>query len=179
MRWIESDLHPIAGDRPLTPTSIRSGFVVLIALCHVVGCGKQSDDPVSMVAADDAAMNAAIDKAKQSVSQIIDALSNPKPGQSEFAVKVGIEDDGGVEHMWVGDVRYENGTFIGILNNEPQMVTSVKFGQKMTVPESEISDWMYVDNGKLVGGFTIRVLRDTLSDEEKAEFEKAFPFELD
>ena len=156
-------------------TALLTQFLSLFALCGLIGCANDSDDPVVMVAEDDAAMNAAIQKAKQTVSQIIDALSNPQPGQSEFAVKVGVEDDGGVEHMWVGNIRYEDGSFIGTLNNEPRMVTSVTFGQPMTVSESEISDWMYVDNGKLIGGYTIRALRETLSDEEKAAFDQSFP----
>jgi hypothetical protein len=43
------------------------------------------------------------------------------------------------------------------------------------LPE-EISDWMYVDNGRLVGGTTVRVLRNSASEEEGAEFDQSVPF---
>lgn len=39
-------------------------------------------------------------------------------------------------------------------------------GQSISVPAAEISDWMFVDNGRLVGGETLKVLRDTLPPDE-------------
>ena len=38
---------------------------------------------------------------------------------------------------------------------------------------------MYVDHGKLVGGYTLRVLRDGLSPAERAEFDRSIPFKID
>jgi hypothetical protein len=35
---------------------------------------------------------------------------------------------------------------------------------------------MYIDDGKLVGGETLRVLRATLSPTERADFDKSVPF---
>ena len=49
-------------------------------------------------------------------------------------------------------------SFQGTVNNEPEKVKTVKMGQKVTVA-AKISDWMYVENRKLVGGYTMRVLR--------------------
>ena len=37
---------------------------------------------------------------------------------------------------------------------------------------------MYVDHGVLVGGYTIRVLRDRLSGVERAEFDRNLPFKI-
>jgi uncharacterized protein YegJ (DUF2314 family) len=45
--------------------------------------------------------------------------------------------------------------------------------------KNEISDWMYVENKKLIGGYTIRVLRDNMPPEERREFERSVPFTLD
>ncbi len=60
--------------------------------------------------------------------------------------------------MWLTDVSYSHGKFTGIINEDPQSVRNVKFGQKVTVEETEILDWMYLDDGELVGNFTLRVL---------------------
>ena len=38
------------------------------------------------------------------------------------------------------------------------------------------SDWMYVDHGKLVGGYT---LRDRLSPSERPEFDRSVPFKVE
>jgi hypothetical protein len=37
---------------------------------------------------------------------------------------------------------------------------------------------MYIDKGVLVGGYTIRVLRDTMSPTDRADFDKSVPFEV-
>jgi uncharacterized protein YegJ (DUF2314 family) len=38
---------------------------------------------------------------------------------------------------------------------------------------------MYIDKGRLKGGFTIRVMRDKMSAKERADFDKNVPFKLD
>jgi uncharacterized protein YegJ (DUF2314 family) len=65
------------------------------------------------------------------------------------------------------------------VNNDPDTVKNVKIGQKVSIEPSKISDWMFVENGKLVGGYTIRVLRDTMSAGERAEFDKSAGFVID
>ena len=68
-----------------------------------------------------------------------------------------ISDGEEVEHLWLTDVSYSDGKFTGILNEDPQSVRNVIFGQEVTVEETEILDWMYLDDGKLVGNYTLRV----------------------
>jgi uncharacterized protein YegJ (DUF2314 family) len=50
------------------------------------------------------------------------------------------------------------------------MVTNVKSGQKWTVKKSEISDWMFMRNGKMYGNYTLRPLLKTMSEEEAEKF---------
>jgi hypothetical protein len=38
---------------------------------------------------------------------------------------------------------------------------------------------MYVENRKLVGGETLRVLRDTATPAERADFDKSVPFSIE
>jgi uncharacterized protein YegJ (DUF2314 family) len=59
------------------------------------------------------------------------------------------------------------------------MVSNVKIGDQATVDPESISDWMFVDNGKLVGGYTVRVLRDAMSAAEREEFDKSVPFKIE
>jgi uncharacterized protein YegJ (DUF2314 family) len=36
----------------------------------------------------------------------------------------------------------------------------------------DIFDWMVIDNGHLIGGFTLRVTRESLSSEERAAYDR-------
>jgi uncharacterized protein YegJ (DUF2314 family) len=75
--------------------------------------------------------------------------------------------------MWVEDVVITTGGYRGKLGNEPLEITSLKLGQEVLVPLERVSDWMAVDDGTLVGGFTLRVLRDRMPADERAAFDAA------
>jgi uncharacterized protein YegJ (DUF2314 family) len=140
---------------------------------------ESGQPPVVHFADDDPLMTAAIDQARATVDQFIIALEAPTPVQESFAVKVAIKDGDEVEHMWVNPVRHEQGRFIGATNNDPESVTTVKLGDEVVVAKEEVSDWMYIDDGKLVGGYTMRVMRDGLSPEERADFDRSVPFRVE
>lgn len=153
----------------------------LLLLGLVSGCAKEKakSDNVVMVKEDDARMNAAIAKARATVQTFIAALQSPKPDQSGFSIKVGFEDGAQVEHMWLTDVTFDGTRFHGVVNNDPDLVKNVKLGDKTTVDPAKISDWMYLEKDKLLGGETIRAMRDALSPAERVEFDKGIPFKLD
>jgi len=154
----------------------RRALAVFALLACLAGCTKSGSDKVQLVRADDAKMNAAIEKARQTLPQFQAALKAPKQGQEDFAVKKGFVEAGQTEHMWVGRVTFDGTRFHGTLNNKPEMIRGVRMGQRVSVDPAQVSDWMYVDNGKLIGGYTIRVLRDGLSKRDRAEFDKGVPF---
>lgn len=160
----------------------QSSAIVASIVIVVVGCGTKEqplEDKVTYVADDDTRMNAAIDKAHSTVDAFIAALKMPKPSQSAFAVKMPFTDGGKIEHIWLSPVTYDGSNFHGTVSNEPEDITTVKLGQEVSVSLSNISDWMYIEDDKLVGGETLRVLRDTLSPAERAEFDKSVPFVVD
>ena len=143
------------------------------------GCTKRPVvEQVVAVSADDAGMNAAIAKARATVGTFVTALRAPKKSQSRFAVKVRITDEDAHEHFWLSDVRYDGSEFSGKIANDPETVKTVEFGQAVTARPAEISDWMYVDHGKLVGGYTLRLLRDRLSPSDRAELDRSVPYSV-
>ena len=129
-------------------------LLLLVLVC----CSEQSSDPVTEVEFDDMEMDSAIDQAQSSLAEFIERLQNPRPTDESFSVKTVISDGEKAERLWVTDVSYSGGEFIGTINEYPQVVRNVKFGQQFNVPVTEIIDWMYVDDDKLVGNFTLRVL---------------------
>ncbi len=136
-------------------------------------------DHVVQVSSDDARMNAAIAKARATVGTFVTALQKPKASRSGFSIKIRITKGDDAEHFWLSDVRYDGSAFSGKIDNDPEMVKTVKLGQAASARPAEISDWMYVDHGKLVGGYTLRVLRDGLSPSERAEFDRSVPFKVE
>jgi uncharacterized protein YegJ (DUF2314 family) len=168
----------------------RTGLLVLMLAGVASACGAKPEvltdpnDPTNLVTIfkdDDPKMNAAFAKARATVGQMIEALKSPQ-GKSEFAVKMRFRDEDDEdfgEQMWVQPVRFVDGKFTGRLSNEPEFVTSVKSGQVVSAPRDEILDWMYVENGKLVGGYTVRVQRDSLGPKERAEFDDNVGFRIE
>lgn len=155
------------------------GIAAVVALVFV-GCGKKHPaDKVTQVADDDPRMNAAIEKARASVKTFVAALKAPKAAQTGFSIKMAFTDGTAVEHMWLAPVNFDGTKFVGTVNNEPEKVKTVKMGQKVTVTPDKISDWMYLENRKLVGGETLRALRAAMSPEERADFDKSVPFTID
>jgi uncharacterized protein YegJ (DUF2314 family) len=150
--------------------------LIVLALMVAAWRNQRWSDKFTQVADDDPRMNTAIDKARSTVDAFIAALNSPKSGQSQFSIKMAFTDGDHTEHMWLTPVRYDGKTFRGTLSNEPRTVRTVMMGQGATVSASEISDWMYLENGKLVGAYTLRVLRDTLAPAERREFDRNVQF---
>ncbi len=122
----------------------------------------------------DERMNTAIAEAQESLPLFVEVLQAPGPLQTAFSIKVKllVDEDGGAEHLWVDDITYNNGQFAGFVANEPVYVKNIHLGDSITVNTEDVSDWMYFDGDRLVGGFTIHVYLDGLSEVEKAKFEE-------
>ena len=131
---------------------------------------------IALTAADDAPMRAAIAQARTSVEEFIAAFAKPAARQRSFAVIVAVIDGKLIEQLWVDVESYADGQFTGRIANDPYRVTNVRRGDRIVVDKERISDWMFVDRGHLVGGFTIRALRARLTDDERARFDSTLPF---
>ena len=156
------------------------GVLLVLAISLLIGCDKSSSTPgVAWIADDDPKMTAAIEEARRTAPTFTAALRTPKSRQSGFSVKMPFTDGANTEHMWVTPVTFDGKKFNGVVNNAPERLTNVKIGDQASANQSEISDWMFVDDGKLVGGYTLRVLRDSLPDDERAEFDGSLPFVIE
>ncbi len=131
---------------------------------------------LALTAADDVHMKEAIAKARGSVEQFIAAFGEPAARQRSFAVIVAVIDGKLMEQLWVDVESYTDGQFTGRIANDPYQVRNVRLGDRIVVDKERISDWMFVDRGQLVGGFTIRALRAQLSGAELATFDATLPF---
>jgi len=126
-----------------------------------------------------AAMHEAVTKARKTVRKFIDALEHPVSGETDFEVKKPFVQKGEIEHIWLSDVKFIGGRFQGKVDNVPEKIKGLKLGQVVSVNPDEISDWVYLNNGKLVGGYTIRAHYNELTPGQKKEFDRSADFRLE
>ena len=77
------------------------------------------------------------------------------------------------------NIESAGGKLFGQVDNVPENVSSIKLGDKIEIEKYKISDWFYIENNKLIGGLTIRVLRDRMSSDEKKQFDEEFGVKFD
>ncbi len=118
-------------------------------------------------------MNWAMDKSKLTLHYFEKCLKEPKQGQQYFSIKVKIEDERKIEHIWLTEPSFDSdGNLFGVVGNEPIDVKSVNLNQKIGINKDLVSDWMIIENGRLIGGYTIRAMRDNLSGQTLQHFDK-------
>lgn len=162
---------------------MKTKLLALITILCLVSCKeskkieRENEPTIYGVKSEDKEMNAAIEKANQTLNDFNTGLSNPKA--ESLALKVEFADSNGIEHMWIGDVEFKDGKYSGILNNDPEYIKEYKAGDKIDIDPSKISDWMYIENGKLFGGYTIKVLRNRMTEEERKQFDAESGMQID
>lgn len=135
---------------------------------------ERPNQPVAVdIQGDDERMNWGMQKARLTLHYFESCLKSPKPGQQYFSIKVKIEDSGKVEHIWLTNPSFDNeGNLFGVIGNAPIDVKSVSMNQKIGIDRKFVSDWMIIENGRLIGGYTIRAIRDNLTGSALKNFDK-------
>jgi uncharacterized protein YegJ (DUF2314 family) len=133
----------------------------------------------SSVSDDDKQMDRAVENAQRTLGFFMAALHAKHNGDTVFEIKKGFIDGDKVEHLWIKRVTYDGKNFHGEIDNRPQDVNNVHLGQRVTVAPEVVTDWMFLKDGKLIGGYTTRVLYARLSPEDKAEFDKQAEFKIE
>lgn len=136
---------------------------LLLALLVCCGCGSKPDTLVDGEY-DQREMDWAIARARHETGWF---LSQMQAGQgSDWSVKAPIEDGGRVEHFWLTNIAYRDGRFTGLIGNDPGVVSNVSFGDEWSIGAAQISDWMFLRDGRMYGNYTIRPLLKTLPPEK-------------
>ena len=152
---------------------ILIGIVVLVMLLFVLmTLGRRSPRQAVQLPADDPRMLGAVQQAQATAGDFLARLHNPTPGQTSAAVKIRLEEAGLVEHVWLAEPRFEDGEFIGRLDNDLIEIRRWRAGETLRVPLDQMSDWLVIDSGKLVGGYSIRLLRSLMSPDGQRSFDR-------
>jgi uncharacterized protein YegJ (DUF2314 family) len=107
-------------------------------------------------AVDEEAMQRAIAEARKTWPK---ALARLKAGGEVSAKFPFATRSGGVEHIWIEVHKADGGEVQGTIGNDPVDIEGLKLGSKVTCKLKELSDWLFMQDGQMVGGFTVKVLQ--------------------
>ena len=103
-------------------------------------------------------------------------LLRPAKDESDFSVKYPFRADSGsgfsMEQIWLQNITFKDGVYYGVLANDPFYITAMKKGGIVSFSADEITDWMYIKNGKIVGGLSIKYLLEHIPEHERGDEQK-------
>jgi uncharacterized protein YegJ (DUF2314 family) len=126
---------------------------------------------------EDVQVEAAIREAKANFKQFIEAFCHPTERQKSFLVKVVFDEGEQREHIWLADLDLGSAKPSGVVANEPKL-PRLRFMQRVEFEPSYISDWMYIEDGYLVGGYTTRVIRNRMTPEARRNYDAQAPYKF-
>ena len=142
-------------------------YIVLVLLTLLTACSKRAQ--VVGIGDDDPEMAAAIAQARQTLPQFWQVFDKRDHGESNFVLVVRITDNGRIEHFFTTDFERRDGKTMVTISNAPKIVASVKTGDQVEIPPTDITDWSYMREGKYVG---LRTLKPRLRRMPAADVEQ-------
>jgi uncharacterized protein YegJ (DUF2314 family) len=134
-------------------------FFVVLAIVWLARLVYQRffTDPVVAFSEDDPEMLDAKDRALSSLPAFWQALRSARPENDLYALKVRYAVGENSESVWLmmDPASPDHGK--GRLMNRPQLLDA-REGQELGFEDSQIVDWMYRENGKLIGGESLRLM---------------------
>jgi uncharacterized protein YegJ (DUF2314 family) len=141
--------------QPLKWAAFAAAVIGLLAIGPKVAAQDRS--PIVDVSKGDPEMNAAIARGRGTLPTFWASHDAPKPNEAGHALKVHFTTRRGGEHIWIAEVKkLPDGTYSGFFANQPRDLPGKRAGDAVKFTEADISDWMFMRNGKIVGGETIR-----------------------
>ena len=131
-------------------------FAVLGAATTRVSAEDRS--PIVDLSPADAEMNAAIAQARAALPAFWASYQAPKPSETGHSLKVRFpKPRTGHEFIWMAEVKkLADGRYSGRFANSPRDLPGKRAGDLVEFGEADVADWMFLRNGKIVGGDTIK-----------------------
>jgi uncharacterized protein YegJ (DUF2314 family) len=114
------------------------------------------DETTAPSAAEDSLPDA-IEKARGSINQFFRAFRLPRRGQTDFRIQAVFVEGNHREYLWLSDIDFSTRPATGIVCDRPS-IRSVAYRKRVGFRPEQMTDWMYRDNGRLVGGYTTKVV---------------------
>jgi uncharacterized protein YegJ (DUF2314 family) len=176
-QWEGASLDKMKGFLLILSISIN-----LLASCKngpVIKTARQGEPDIYTVTDEDKEMNDAIKAANQTIDQFKNALLSNNKNYEMFELKVRFPKAKGGEHIWLRNIIFKENKYIGIVDNVPENLNNIKLGDTIVIDNENITDWLYIDQSKLKGGYTIRLLRNRMTESERKKFDSENNFVID
>ena len=153
-------------------------FILILCLLTFACAPNHTATPVPSTSWTDAELASAIQQARDSLHMFIATLAAPQVDRTFVAVKVRFHPPGEAsQDIWVDEVTYKNGVFRGNMGDDIPML-KLEAGEKITIDEKDIVDWMIVEEGRLIGGYTIRLAVQRMAPEERERFLETLDYSI-
>jgi len=147
----------------------------ILAIClFIFSCSSaptQIPTPIPLTQLNiDTEMEAAFQQAQDTLDSFIQKIGTHQANRTLVAVKVRfVLPDDSTQDLWVDRIAYSDGSFHGTMGDD---VPTLKLSSddKITISRKDIVDWMIVEDGKLIRGYTIRLAFQRMSLEQKERF---------
>lgn len=152
--------------------SVHAAALALLPAFALAGAvHAQQDSSYFKLPNQDGEMESAKAQARAKLPYFWERFERPAPDEEGFALKVGLPySPRDTEHIWTRNIERKDGKITGIINNRPRDVKGVRLGQRIEIKEQQISDWMFIRRGKMVGNYTVRPVLKLMSPEDAARY---------
>lgn len=101
-----------------------------------------------------------IEQARKELPGFWKAWEGNEWGEGDYIVNVQFMDKGGKgEFLWMSVEARGEGEITGVLEGPPRLEIGHKVGDRLTVKESDVVDWMFLpEEGDFRGGYTLKAL---------------------
>ena len=113
---------------------------------------------VARVAHADPELQAASKRAQKELDSFIKELNGPSEGKG-FAIKGAFSTQAGPEYLWVKSPLLNKDLFVGVLDQEPLVLSGKHKGDIVTVKKKDVFDWLIKDENGIRGMYTEKVLQ--------------------
>jgi uncharacterized protein YegJ (DUF2314 family) len=154
-------------------------FILPICLLTFACTSNPAPTLMQTTTGTDTELDAAIQQARDSLPTFIQTIATPHADRTIVAVKVRFTPVGeSSQDIWVDEITYSDGIFRGSMGDDiPSMKLEV--GEKIVVDEKDILDWMVVQDGKLIGGYTIRLAMQRMDADERQRFLQSLDYVIE
>ena len=103
-------------------------------------------------------------------------LTRPESNEGSFCVKYpfSADEQSGIvmEQIWLTGIYFKDGVYYGVLVSSPLHISGVEKGDTLAFDTDAITDWMYVRNGKIAGGRSIKYLLEKIPERQRSEAQR-------
>jgi uncharacterized protein YegJ (DUF2314 family) len=114
----------------------------------------------------------ATQSARETLTQFIERVRSPTLGQAYQAVEIKLDVGHRAEYIWVEIDGVQDGRLLGKLPIAGNSSESDGSNTQASISPDDVHDWMIVDEGRLVGGYTLRVMYAKMDAEQRRNFDE-------